>query len=348
MTSLKRSLFISFAEKYSTILVQFITSIIIARILSPHDIGLFSVGAAIIGVAHTVRDFGVSNYLTQTKEITLPIIRTTFGITLISSLLLSVAIVSGRGVVSEFYHEPAVREIMLVLGLNFVLIPFSSINIALLRRELRMGAIYKVNISGSVVQSATAILLALNGFGFMSLAWSGVACIVTTVILSSFYHPQYAFIKPSFSSAREVLSFSGISTLSSMVWQISQSASDLIIGKTLSFTSVGIFSRATGLVSMVERVTLEGISPFIMPYFSQQNRSGENLKNAYIPVDYQIAVARPILAGVSMATYPLIYCLYGATWVAASPVAALLCLGLAFRCQNTLAYPALMALGKPR
>ena len=60
MASLRKSLAISFAEKYSTIIIQFFTSVYLARILAPEEIGIFSVGVVIVGLAHTL---GILVYL---------------------------------------------------------------------------------------------------------------------------------------------------------------------------------------------------------------------------------------------------------------------------------------------
>lgn len=348
MSNVHKSFIFSFAEKYSQMVIQIVTSLVLARILTPHDIGVFSVGAAIISIAHTLRDFGVSNFLVQTKEITKPIIRTAFGITLVTSITIALVILLSRNLLAEYYREPAIEEIMLLLSLNFFIIPFSSVNIALLKRELRMDAIYKINILSQLAQSTAAIVLALKGFGFMSLAWSGIAGIVCTVIVASFYHPQYAFIFPSFTASKKVLSFSSLSTLSSLVYVISNSAADLIIGKVLNFASVGMFSRANGLVSIVEKGTLEGIHPVMLPYYSRQNRSNYPLSKSFIKaVNYQVSVIWPILGVIAILTYPIIGLLYGATWLEASTSASYLCLALAARCWSNFAGSALIASGHP-
>lgn len=62
MTSVSRSLLISLSECYFLIALQLVSFVVLARLLTPEDIGLYSVSAAFIGLAHVVRDFGVGSY----------------------------------------------------------------------------------------------------------------------------------------------------------------------------------------------------------------------------------------------------------------------------------------------
>ena len=70
MSLVRNSLYVSFVENYTITFFQFISSIIIARILTPADLGVFSIAVLLSGLAGTVRDFGVTQYLIQEKELT--------------------------------------------------------------------------------------------------------------------------------------------------------------------------------------------------------------------------------------------------------------------------------------
>jgi hypothetical protein len=65
--SVRKSLFLSFAQRNGTLLIQFMSSLLIARLLTPHEIGIFSIGSVIVAFSHVVRDFGVANYIVQKK-----------------------------------------------------------------------------------------------------------------------------------------------------------------------------------------------------------------------------------------------------------------------------------------
>ena len=70
MPSIRKALALSFASKYSSLAIHTAAVMVLARLLTPAEIGVYSVGAAVVALAHVVRDFGVGNYRIQEKELT--------------------------------------------------------------------------------------------------------------------------------------------------------------------------------------------------------------------------------------------------------------------------------------
>ena len=69
MTSVRRALAISFAERYALIVLALAGNMLVARLLTPEEIGIYSVSLAVIGIAQVLRDFGIGSFLIQEKEI---------------------------------------------------------------------------------------------------------------------------------------------------------------------------------------------------------------------------------------------------------------------------------------
>jgi len=121
---IRRSLAYSFAERYASLAVQFISTILIARLLSPQDIGIYSVGAGVIAIAHTFRDFGVSTYLIQESELTQERQRAAFTVTLTVAWLLSLVVFISAETISSFYGDEGVCDVLVVLAVNFLQLPW--------------------------------------------------------------------------------------------------------------------------------------------------------------------------------------------------------------------------------
>jgi O-antigen/teichoic acid export membrane protein len=95
----------------------------------------------------------------------------------------------------RFYAEPGVTLTMQVLALNFVIIPFGSVTMALLVRNMDFAKTLQINLACCVVQNATAIRLAWAGFGFISLAWGAVAStLLSSVVLLWFRFPGQSWL----------------------------------------------------------------------------------------------------------------------------------------------------------
>ena len=87
MASVKRALAWSFTTQYSQMILGFITSVILARLLTPAEIGVFSVAMVVVGFASLLRDFGVSEYLVQEKDLTDTKIQTAYTFNIITELV---------------------------------------------------------------------------------------------------------------------------------------------------------------------------------------------------------------------------------------------------------------------
>jgi O-antigen/teichoic acid export membrane protein len=109
------------------------------------------VAATLIALAQAVRDFGVGQYIVQEKELNAERIRSAFTVTLIVAVILAAITASLCTVAADFYREPGVRNVMLVLALNFLLIPFGQITLGYLQREMKFGAIAQVKIGSTIV-----------------------------------------------------------------------------------------------------------------------------------------------------------------------------------------------------
>ena len=349
MSLVRRSIKFSFMEKYATFGITFVSTIILARLLTPHDIGIFSVGLAFIGLAHTLRDFGVTSYLIQEQDLSTEKIRTALTITILISWVLAIVLLLGAPLAAAFYDEPGVEQVLRVVALNFFVIPISAPILALWRRDFKFGRLAAVNLAGSVASATTAITLAWMGLGFMSLAWASFVHIVVTASCVLATRPPIEYYRPSLASWRNILGFGGYYSGISFVGDLTQIGPDLMIGRILGFEALGLFSRAMGLIKAFSKIIFAAVSPVLLPAFSATVRVGDDLKPSYLlGSEIMSALFWPYLAVSGLLAEPLIRFLFGEPWVPAAPVYQVLCIGFAIAVQSFMVRPLLVALGRLR
>lgn len=347
MSDLKKSLFFSFLNKYSILLITIVSGTIIARLLTPEEIGIFSVGASLIGVAHTLRDFGVSNYLIQVKEISDDKIKSAFTITLLMAWSIAGLLFMTKESVAEFYNQAGLIDLIQILSLNFLILPFTSISIALLKREMKFGKLYKITVIATLTHAITTTTLAWLGYGFYSLAWGGFANVFMTAILAQIVLPNHSNFRYSFKAIKPIISFGGQASISSLANEAGNYAPDLIIGKIMGFVSVGQYSRALGFVSLIEHTLTDAINPILLPYFSKELRENRDIKDIFLKItNYYLSVTLPLLGLIALLAYPMVRLLYGSQWDSAIPIAQILCLAMAFKCLNFLMGSVILSLGQ--
>lgn len=327
MSGVRRALLISFADNYSALVINILVTVILSRLLTPEEIGVFSVAAVFVFLATIMREFGVGDYLIQVREVTQQGLNAAFTLMLSISWSLAVLLWFISGPVAGFYQEPGIKDVIHVLALSFILVPFGAIFMALLRREMKFGISYRIHLAQNVVYAITAIGLAYWGFGYMSLAWASLAGVVATVLGATWYRPKTLRLGLTGSGLRKVARFGGWVMTSTFCGQLAERMPELVIGKVQGMAPVGFYSRANGLVQIFDQLVMSAAAPVVMPHFSNLNRAGGGEVSAHFlkATSYLTAIAWPFYALLALLAEPVIRILYGNQWSAAVPLAQALC-----------------------
>ncbi len=179
--AIRRSLGFSALTQLINFLLSFGSVIIVSRLLTPEEIGIFSVSVSLLGFAHILRDFGVGNYLIQVKEVTRANMRAAFSVMLYSSWLIAALLFLARGPIADFYNREGVAEVIGLIAFNFLIIPFGAPILSVLRREMQFGRITIVSTANTFVQVSVTVICAMNGLSYLSMAWGSIAGMATNV-----------------------------------------------------------------------------------------------------------------------------------------------------------------------
>ncbi|MFO1257174.1 MAG: lipopolysaccharide biosynthesis protein [Gammaproteobacteria bacterium] len=324
---LKKSLSLSFFDKYVGYFLRFIATVIVARLVTPDDIGIFSVAFVVISLGHVIRDFGVAQFLIKEKEINQDKIVAAFTLMLIISWGLFILMYWARHPIADFYNKPELNEALQILSLIFLFAPFGSVRIALLRRDMNFVSLAKINIASYLSLQIVTVILAFLGWGYLALAWGQIAGVLATM-LGTFVYYKLPFMMPRLKGIRGVMRF-GINISATNVGESLASGSpDLILGRVLNMEAVGFFGRAQSLISLFKIAVQAAVWPVVLPYFSSKDRQGLSILEDYEKaIRYYTTFALPFLAVLGIASELMIEVLFGGTWLPASPIVKWLCIG---------------------
>ncbi|MET0211277.1 MAG: lipopolysaccharide biosynthesis protein [Burkholderiaceae bacterium] len=337
----------SFAERYLSLLITVPTTMILARLLTPAQVGVYSLCAVVVNLASILRDFGVSEYLIQERELDREKLRSAFTITLAMAWGMALVIGVGRHAIAAWYHEPLLAELLLVLCLNFLMLPLASPSFALLNREMAFHRICVVQVSANAANALTSISLAWTGHGALSLAWGPVAGIAVQVAILVWLRPRESVMMPRLRGAGRQLRYGAMFTASRLVESGSRNAHELIIGKQFGFTSLGLFSRATGLIDLLGTTVSSAILRVATPALAADHRAGHSLVAPYAKgTAIFTGIAWPFMGGVALMSRDILALLFGNQWLEAAPIATLLAIAGLPYALTMLAPNALAAMGQ--
>ncbi|MBK7814104.1 MAG: lipopolysaccharide biosynthesis protein [Rhodocyclaceae bacterium] len=347
MASVRKALLLTVASNGTGIALQMVVIVVLSRLLTPAEVGVYSVAAVLTGLAGVLRDFGVGEYLIQEKDLTDEKIRAAITANIAVSWTVCIVLFLLARPMSVFYAETGVGNVLEVLALGFLVTPFGAVAMAFLRREMRFHAMYWATLVSGVGSGAVAIILAYRGFGYMSLAWSSLVSSMLIVVVSLVLRPAHLPFWPGFKGLRQVLHFGTHMTGTYLFAHIGRGAPDLVIGRMIDMQGVGLFSRAGGALELIHRFVLRGIRPVMLPYFSAQRRAGAELKQGYLRgVALVTGVTWPVIAILGLMAYPAIRLLYGQQWLASVPLMQVLCAALAIEIVFLTASEILIAAGR--
>lgn len=348
MTTVKRSLIYSLADTYLQVAIQLGSSMILARLLTPNEIGVFSVGAAVLAIAHMLRDFGIGSYIIQEKELTKARLKAAFGITMLAAWTIALGLYLSRHLIADFYREPALLQIMAWMSLNFVIIPFSSPVLALFKREMKFHLLMSIGLVSTIASAGTSIYLAYHGYGFMSLVWGSLANISTTALMATALRPKDSFVLPSLKESKHVFTFSGKSSLTNVIGQAGYNVAELVIGKSLGFSSVAIYSKAQTIINMFSQQFMGSIRNVYYPAIARQSRENKPLGPAFGNATvYVTSIAFPFFGFLALYAEEIVLLMFGDQWLASSEILRILALGGVIYSVWSFAPNTLYALNKP-
>lgn len=348
-SNVRRSLSLSFAQRFIAFIFSFGSVTIISRLLTPAEVGVFSIAAGFVALIHMLRDFGVSEFLVQASVLDESLVRTVFTMNLLIAWCLGGIIVVASGFIGAFYADVGVTRVLRVLGIVFFLLPFGTTAMALLNREMEFGKLAKIRIGESIVRSCTAVALAYAGFTYMSIAWASVAGMFALILGCMWWGWSYRVRGFSFARWRSVVHFGSNRTLSDIASQLGDQSASLVIGKMLGMTDTGLFSRGYGVVNLYRTNVLGAIGSVAFPAFAREHREHATAPQLFLKVlVYTTGISWPFFSCGVILAYPIIHILFGDQWNAAIPLMRCLC-GAAL--VGTLIYQCnsfLVALGRVR
>lgn len=350
MSATRHSFFFSFAEKYTVLLLGIVATMVLSRLLTPAEVGVYSLGAVLVALAQVVRDFGVGQYLIQEKQLDAVKLRAALATSLLVAWLLAGLVLLASAPLARFYGEPRLTLVLRLLAINFLLIPFSALTLPMLRRQLRFRAIYAINAANSVVNLLVAVLLALQGCSYMSMVWAALAGSCASLLVSLLVRPRELPWLPGRRGMGAIARFGAYATGGGLVDEAGVAAPDLIIGKLIGIESLALFGKAQSVLNIFNQAITSAISPVVFPLFAARAREGEGQGGAqrvYLrTISYMTALAWPFFLFLACMALPLVKVLYGTQWLACVPLIRIMCLSSAVYSMFSMARYLFVATGQ--
>jgi teichuronic acid exporter len=290
----------------------------VARLLTPYDYGIMSVGVVFICLADMLAEAGVGRALIQKVEVTPQDLAAAFTLNLILATLLYALLFATAGVSARYLEMPALEQMVPILGLMVLLSPFRAVAFALLDRDLRMERQAAIHVFFSAFQSAIVLSLAFLGYGYWSLvvgAVLGRAFEVVGLYLATRWTPRLTWTPWRHG---EILRFGINVSFSGILLFFYNNSIFVIVGKVVGPVTLGYFSLAFQIISLPMQKLTINTNQVVYPVFCRLREDRAKLRNWYLRLSVLLGfLGIPTLVGMAVVAPEAFGLILGAKWLPA-------------------------------
>lgn len=334
------------------VLAQFITwsaTIIIVRLLNPHDYGLFAMTQTVLTALNFLNGYAYASSLIQSKEVTDRQIGQVFGMLLVSAGVIASTQFLTAPLVASYYGQPVIADMLRVQALVFLATPFIALPNELLARKLDFRRQAVITLACATLGTAVALFLAWNGYGVWALVWAPIVTFATRAIGLSLAWGR--MIRPifDFRGAGKMLGYGATLTLCQLCWIIQSQADIVIAGRHFTTHDLGLYSEALFLTLIFNGRFLPPLNEVAYPAYAELKNNGQPIGPAFLATIRMIMlIAAPFYIGLSLVAAPLVTLFFGPKWLEMIPIVAGLAAMMPLMSLQIACSPPTNALGRPR
>jgi len=306
-------------------LISSVSTMVMARILTPADFGLVAMVTTLVAVAQGFADLGLSEATIQRREISMDQISTLFWINVGAGAALTVLTAALAPLFVWFYREPRLRDITLASSLTFLICSLRVQHDALLKRQMRFFSLAVRDVTSFVVGVPAGIVMALRGAGYWAIVAIPLITNLTQVLLSWLMVRWIPGPPRRGAGVRSMVAFGGNVAVSYLTYNMMRSADNVLVGWYWGPAPLGLYSKAYSLLMLPVRQLSAPLGNVLVPAFSRLQDDPDRFARYYLRAANLITwFGTPIFGFLFVAAEPVIVILLGSRWKAAVPVFELL------------------------
>lgn len=317
----------SAVERFSVQGIQFILTIIIARLVLPSDYGLIAMLSIFLAIAQVFVDSGFSNALIQKRNRTEEDFSTVFYFNILVALLVYGVLYISAPFIASFYGEPELKIVTRWVGLNVVLSALLLVQRTRLLIVSDFRTLAKASLIAVIISGSIGVCLAWVGYGVWALVAQSLGnTFLNVILLWKFvaWVPKRTFSVDSF---RELFAFGSRLLIGGLLHTIYLNLYTLVIGRFFNSSQVGYFNRsqtfavfpATNLTDIVNRT--------MYPLLCELQKDEKALIHTFFNYLHStVFIVFPLMIGLAVMSETLIEILLTKKWLPASSLMSILCI----------------------
>lgn len=326
--SVRRGIGIMFGGNVSTFIITFAASITIARLLSPSELGIYAAAMALVSIINAVLNVGFSSYIVREREMPPEKLGSVLLLTLAQAVMIAGLLYLGAPLIGDFAHDQRVTTSVRILawygGLTSLLLTVFGI----MQREMRFDRVVACTVVNVGLAAIVTIALAATGWSWRSMPiGGGVGVSVALVIALCMQRADLAAARLGFSHVRPILAFGAKIIPPSIILNVTNRMPDIILTRAMGASANGLYNRGANLIDTFNNTVMQSVQRVMQSQLARDRDTDAGIGPVYGVMNRMVTgLFWPLFALLGVLSAPLISLLFGAQWVAAAPVLAIVAL----------------------
>lgn len=306
------------AGQWAGYIVQVATTAVLARLVSPHDFGIFGEALTVTALATQLQSLGLSQAVVQRATLTHGQMSNLFWLNAGAGGIFALLVVAAAPLVARFYGDPALVAVTYVLAFSYLVSGVGVQHAALMARRLRFRSMALRTLGPRIAAGAAGVMAALLSARYWALVVQQMVLVSATVVF------MWAAIdwRPSRPSrgtgVRPMLRFGAGVSVANLLNYVSSNADNILIGRFLGAAPLGLYARAYNLFLVPLRQLHGPLGNVVQPVLAAVVDQPATYRRLYRRTLSSIAiVGMPGVVVLAVLSRQIIVVLLGDRWIGA-------------------------------
>lgn len=335
------------ATRWGMRLTGVVSTVILARLLTPSDFGIVAMAMIVVGILEVMNQTGQKVVIIRHPDPVRADYDTCWTMSVLIGLGIAVLVIAASPLAERYYHDPRVIPVMQCLALRSALGGFENVGVLDFRRNLRFDRLFWYSLYPKLITFFITIFLAVVLRNYWALVGGMIATIVVTDILSYIMHPYRPFF--SLEKLREMRSFSFWTLVRTIGWCLNFQVDLFAIGGVAGAAAMGRYSVASDVASTPSQELNNPLVMTLYPVMVKVQHDYPSLKRLYLQVlGWSAIICTSTSVGVALVAHDMVALFLGPKWITLVPLVPWLALSSGMLGLASGAYSVFDSIGVPQ
>jgi O-antigen/teichoic acid export membrane protein len=309
-------------------LIGVVSTIILARLLSPQDFGIVAVAMIVVGLFEMLNLTGQAAAIVRHDAPTREHYDSAWTVTLLIGIAIAVLILVAAPFTEHYFREPRAIPVMQCLALRAVLGGLENIGTVDFSRDLRFDRFFLYNVVTKLLQFALTAGLAFALRNYWALVIGILAGQISRTTLSYVMSPFRPRL--SFARTKEIWGFSIWTFARSVAMYLQTQVDNIAIGGIAGSAMMGRYTVAKDIAASPTQEIINPMVAALFPVMSKCRQDPVELRRLYLRMlGWSAIICLSTGVGVAMIAKDLVPVVLGAKWIDATPLVVWMALNAA-------------------